>query len=65
MHGQVGMTLLCTCKVFSCQKSEADDGDAILVISKLSAYVEGGEYVKGSAHELKAIIWVFGSHMFW
>ena len=50
---------------FSCQKREAGDCDIILVMSKLSAYVEGGKYIRGSAHEFKAILWVFGSHTFW
>ena len=55
------MTLPCLCKVFSCQKREADDHDIILVMSKSSVYVDGREYIRGSAHKLKAIIWVFGS----
>ena len=50
---------------FSCQKREAHDHDIILVTSKSSAYIDGGEYIRGSAHELKAIVWVFGSHTFW
>ena len=52
-------------KGFSLQKREADNHDIILVMSKLSAYIEGGEFIRGSAHELKAIIWVFRSHIFW
>ena len=46
---------------FSCWKREADGCDVILVTSKSSVYVEGREYIRGSAHELEAIIWVFGS----
>ena len=46
---------------FSHGKREADNCDVILVTSKSSAYVEGRENIRGSAHELEAIIWVFGS----
>ena len=46
---------------FTCWKREADDHDIILVMSKLSDYIEGREYIRGSAHELQAIVWVFGS----
>ena len=65
MCGQVGMTLLCMHKVFSHWKREADDHDVILVTSKKSVYVEGREYIRGSPHKLKAIVWVFGSQTFW
>ena len=41
---------------FSCWKREADNCDVILVMSKSSAYVESREYIRGSAHDLKAII---------
>ena len=50
---------------FSHQKREADDHDIILVMWKSSVYVEGREYIRGSAHELEAIVWVFGSQTFW
>ena len=50
---------------FSHQKREVDDHDIILVMSKWSAYVEGREYIRGNAHELKAIVLVFWSHTFW
>ena len=46
---------------FSCQKREADDCDIILVMSNLAVYIEGREYIRGSAHEFEAIIWVFAS----
>ena len=46
---------------FPHQMGEADDCNIILVMSKLSVYIEGSEYIRGSVHELKAIIWVFGS----
>ena len=50
---------------FSHQKREADDHDVILVVSKLSIDVEGRDYIRRSAHELEAIVWVFGSWTFW
>ena len=46
---------------FSHQKREADNCDVILVTSKSSVYVEGREYIRGSAHELEVIIWGFGN----
>ena len=46
---------------FSHQKREADNCDVTLVTSKSSVYVEGREYIRGSAHELEVIIWVFGN----
>ena len=61
----VGVTLLCMCKVFPAGKREADDHDIILVMSKSSVYIEGREYIKGSALELDVIIWFFGSWTFW
>ena len=49
---------------FSCQKREAEDHGVILVTSKASVYVEGRECIRGSAHKLKAIIWVLGAEHF-
>ena len=43
------------------QKREADDLDITLVMSMSSAYVASREYIRGSAHELKAIVWVLGA----
>ena len=46
---------------FSCWKRETDDCDVILVVSKLSVYIKGREYIRGSTHELEVIVLAFGS----
>ena len=61
MHRQVGMTLLHMHEVFPARKGKQ------MIMTSFSwchchyAYVEGWEYIRGSAHELKAIVWVFGN----
>ena len=56
MHRQVG-----TCTRFSHQKGEQMNMTSFNDITAITLYVEGWEYIIGSTHELKAIIWVFGS----
>ena len=49
---------------FSHQKRDADDHDVIKWHHCHYAYIEGWEYIRGCAHKLEAIIWVFGSCTF-